>query len=208
MTNEGKFLYDLCGFLDCLIDSGHEVHIEDRSDPDHVVEHVFNADDEVDIDIDVDADVDVEIEDELPFDEICEEEHDDCGDCPHFDECYADEIYEEDPPMWGIPDIERVVFNPPATIVFWADGEKTVVRCMEGQPFEQYAGFAAACMKKLFGSTSRAKAIMKELAYEQTPKVKKQKTVAVPDLTEAFNIVSRTAHNEAIQEAVDEALNG
>lgn len=39
---------------------------------------------------------------------------------------------------WGISDrkqqklkVERVIFNTPATIVFWNDGTKTVVKCQE-----------------------------------------------------------------------------
>lgn len=208
--NDDKFLNDLFGFLDYLIDSGHEVHIEDRSDPDHVVEHVFNADeaDDIEIDVDVDADVETDIDDdELPFDEGCPDESCECDNCKCFDECFADEIYhdpEDVPPMWGIPDIDRVVFNDPATIVFWEDGTKTVVKCAKDQTFERYAGFIAACAKKLFGSTSRAKAIMEECAYDQPPKVKKKRVTAVPDLSQAFNEV--VANHESIKEAVNEAL--
>lgn len=29
------------------------------------------------------------------------------------------------------PKVERVIVNPPATILFWDDGEKTVVKCRE-----------------------------------------------------------------------------
>ena len=193
--NVGKtFLDDLFGFLDSIIDTGTEVHIVDKSDPDNVVEHVFNADDS---------------EEEIPF-----ADDKPCDGCPNFGECCdcldcdmlpACEDYE--PPMWGIPDIERVVYSGPATIVFWADGDKTVVKCMEGEKFERYAGFAAACMKKMFGSTSRAKAIMNEVAVEQvtsTPKAKND--VYVPDLTEAFNEV--VANRESIQEAINETFNG
>lgn len=207
--NEGKFLNDLFGFLDYLIDSGHEVHIEDRSDPDHVVEHVFNADEaDVCVDVDVDADVEIEIDDELPFDEECPDESCGCDNCKCFDECFADEIYHDPeyvPPMWGIPDIDRVVFSDPATIVFWEDGTKTVVKCAKDQTFERYAGFIAACAKKMFGSTSRAKAIMEENAYDQPPKVKKERTVG---LREKANPVDESVgiDHEIIMEAVNEAL--
>lgn len=95
--------------------------------------------------------------DEVPFCDL------DCGECAVCQEdCCDCEFYEEDVPCWGIPDVEYIIFNPPATIVFWSDGTKTVVKAMEGEKFEKYAGFAMACMKKMFGSTSRAKAIMKE----------------------------------------------
>lgn len=55
--------------------------------------------------------------------------------------------------------IKRVIYHDPATIVFWTDGTKTVVKCMEGQQYEKYAGFCAALAKKIYGSTSKAKKI-------------------------------------------------
>ena len=58
-----------------------------------------------------------------------------------------------------IPAIKRIVYHEPATIVFWQDGTKTVVKCMDGEPFEKYAGFCAALAKKVFGSTSEAKKV-------------------------------------------------
>ena len=58
-----------------------------------------------------------------------------------------------------IPNVKRVVYNNPATIIFWSDGTKTVVKCMDGEPFEKYAGFCAALAKKVFGSTSKAKKV-------------------------------------------------
>lgn len=44
--------------------------------------------------------------------------------------------------------ISKVVFNDPATIVFWKDGTKTVVKA-EGEPFDPEKGMAMACAKKL-----------------------------------------------------------
>ena len=50
-----------------------------------------------------------------------------------------------------VPEIERVIFNEPATIVFWSDNTKTVVKCMEGELFDEEKGIAMAFMKKLYG---------------------------------------------------------
>lgn len=58
-------------------------------------------------------------------------------------------------------DIKRIIHNDPATIVFWADGTKTVVKCMDGEKYDRYAGFCAALAKKVYGSTSQAKKIAK-----------------------------------------------
>lgn len=48
--------------------------------------------------------------------------------------------------------ITKVVFNDPATIVFWNDGSKTVVKCNPEDKFDPEKGLAIACMKKLFGN--------------------------------------------------------
>lgn len=48
--------------------------------------------------------------------------------------------------------ITKVVFNDPATIVFWRDGTKTVVKCNPGDVFDPEKGLAMACTKKLFGN--------------------------------------------------------
>lgn len=49
-------------------------------------------------------------------------------------------------------DIERVIFNDPATIVFWNDGTKTVVKCAEGDEFDPEKGIAMCISKKIFGN--------------------------------------------------------
>ena len=47
---------------------------------------------------------------------------------------------------------ERVIYNDPATIVFWKDGTKTVVKCMEGDTYNPEVGLAMCVCKKLYGS--------------------------------------------------------
>lgn len=46
-----------------------------------------------------------------------------------------------------IDKIKNVIFNNPATIVFWADGTKTVVKC-ENEDFDPEKGLAMAIVKK------------------------------------------------------------
>ena len=48
--------------------------------------------------------------------------------------------------------IENVIFNDPATIVFWADGTKTVVKCGEDDIWDPEKGLAMAVTKKFFGN--------------------------------------------------------
>ena len=54
--------------------------------------------------------------------------------------------------MPSITEIEKVIFNDPATIVFWKDGTKTVVKVKPGEKFDKWTGLAMAYMKKIHGS--------------------------------------------------------
>lgn len=48
--------------------------------------------------------------------------------------------------------IKDVIFNPPATIVFWEDGTKTVVKAGEYDMFDPEKGLAMAITKKALGN--------------------------------------------------------
>lgn len=58
--------------------------------------------------------------------------------------------------------IQRVIFNDPATIVYWADGSKTIVKCGPHDIFEPEKGLAMACMKKMFGNNNAFHSVLKE----------------------------------------------
>ena len=47
--------------------------------------------------------------------------------------------------------IEKVIFNNPATIVFWSDGSKTVVKCAN-EEFDKEKGLAMAICKRVLGN--------------------------------------------------------
>ena len=48
--------------------------------------------------------------------------------------------------------VKRVIFNDPATIIFWDDNTKTVVKCQEGDTFDKEKGFVMAYLKKMLGN--------------------------------------------------------
>lgn len=48
--------------------------------------------------------------------------------------------------------IKNVIFNDPATIVFWEDGTKTVVKCQDGEEFDPEKGITMAFFKKMHGN--------------------------------------------------------
>lgn len=49
-------------------------------------------------------------------------------------------------------DIKNVIFNPPATIVFWTDNTKTVVKVQNDEPFDPEKGLTMAICKKVYGN--------------------------------------------------------
>ena len=50
------------------------------------------------------------------------------------------------------PEVKKVIFNDPATIVYWKDGTKTVVKCQKSDDFDPEKGFAMAFLKKCWGN--------------------------------------------------------
>lgn len=62
-----------------------------------------------------------------------------------------------------LPEIDRLIYSGNKTIIIWKDGDKTIVSCGEGEQFDQYTGFCAAVVKKVFGSTTAAKKVMNTL---------------------------------------------
>lgn len=52
-------------------------------------------------------------------------------------------------------EIKDVIFNDPATIVFWLDGTKTVVKAQKGEKFDPEKGLMAAITKKALGNEGK-----------------------------------------------------
>lgn len=52
-----------------------------------------------------------------------------------------------------LPKIKQVLYKNPATIVFWNDGSKTVVKCQENDVYDSEKGLAMAIIKRVCGNT-------------------------------------------------------
>ena len=67
--------------------------------------------------------------------------------------------------------IREVIFSGPATIVFWRDGEKTVVKCTKNDTMNPEMGIAMCTLKKLLGDSYLSfKKHMKELTASEEKK--------------------------------------
>jgi hypothetical protein len=64
----------------------------------------------------------------------------------------SQELLPKTNPYTNNPKIKDVIFNNPATIVFWSDGTKTVVKCQEDDIYDPEKGLAMAISKKFFGN--------------------------------------------------------
>lgn len=53
--------------------------------------------------------------------------------------------------------VKEVIFHDPATIVYWGDGTKTVVKCMEGDIFNPELGMAMCMLKRMLDPPSYAR---------------------------------------------------
>lgn len=76
--------------------------------------------------------------------------------------------------IMDINDIKEVIFNDPATVVYWKDGSKTVVQCQDGEPFDPEKGLAMAISRKVFGNKWDyyhvfRKFLKKQLALKEMP---------------------------------------
>lgn len=68
---------------------------------------------------------------------------------------------------------KRILRNGPATVVFWVDGTKTVVKPGPNVTPNDYDAFTAALAIKVFGNNSHLKKLIKAKTVVEKPKVKK-----------------------------------
>ena len=62
--------------------------------------------------------------------------------------------------------IKKVIFNEPATIIIWENGDKTIVKCQDGDTYDKEKGFALAVMKYAFGNKSKYNDVIKKFIKE------------------------------------------
>ena len=48
--------------------------------------------------------------------------------------------------------IDKVIYNPPATIILWNDGTKTMSKCDKEDTYDKATGFVLCVLKKKYGN--------------------------------------------------------
>jgi len=58
--------------------------------------------------------------------------------------------------------VTNVIYNDPATVVYWSDKTRTVVKCQPGDTFDPKTGFLLALCKKVCGNTGNYNDLLRE----------------------------------------------
>lgn len=71
---------------------------------------------------------------------------------------------------------KKIIYNDAATIVYWNDGTKTVVKCNENDEYSEYFGFIATVAKKMYGGTGPINQIIKSKKVVRSNKLNQKET--------------------------------
>lgn len=66
--------------------------------------------------------------------------------------------------------IDRVIYDGPATVVFWKDGTKTVVKCHGDDVFSERVGLLMCIAKKAYGGNGAFNDVLAEHSADDTQK--------------------------------------
>ena len=97
------------------------------------------------------------------------------------------------PKQKAMNSITNVIFNNPATIVFWSDGTKTVVKCDERDEFDPEKGLAMAICKKHFGGGFYNDIFKKWIPEEDAPVIEIDGQITMDDIAEKFEKLAKAA---------------
>ena len=119
---------------------------------------------------------------------------------PYFNEVaqsYADGLMKEFTKMnlyKNLPStVEKIVYNGPATIVFWTDGTKTVIKCHEGDQFDEVTGFLLCCLRKMMTQHSYSElcGILDSVYASKAERLANENKVCECEKANTFRIRSR-----------------
>lgn len=82
---------------------------------------------------------------------------------------------------------EKVIYNDPATIIFWNDGTKTVVKAHDGDQYDPVVGFLLAVMKRFYGNKSDYNDILRKAGcFEKKAEMMEHEVYVPIDIFKAF----------------------
>ena len=106
---------------------------------------------------------------------------------PHYgvEEDYCIFVWMEDE-LELVTAVQKVIYNDPATIIFWNDGTNTVAKCQKGDKYDPEKGFLVAYLKKQIGNNVLRNELTTWVKY--TPPVEPTETVEEPKNNLKFKV--------------------
>ena len=95
-------------------------------------------------------------------------------------------------------EIQRVLFNDPATIVFWKDGTKTVVKCQDGDVYSEEVGLALCFAKKALGNQSNFNNVFKKWVPEAKEDADSPVVFTLPELAPCDQMAAQNAIKQLV----------
>ena len=96
----------------------------------------------------------------------------------------------------------KIIINGPATIFFWSDETKTVVKCAEDDTFDLYHAYCVAVTKRIMGTNSHIKNILKHAEIHDQ---------ALKETADFFNALFTEIRKDRLGETlekIEKGLNG
>ena len=90
--------------------------------------------------------------------------------------------------MHYFPDAKKIIFNGAATIILWANGTKTVVKCMDGDVYDPEKAVLMAYLEKITGGKGPAKRFLKDCLKDYTPQAGAVNDAETPERTTAEKV--------------------
>lgn len=104
--------------------------------------------------------------------------------------------------------ITDVIFNDPATIVFWSDGTKTVVKCCEDDVFDEEKGLTMAICKKAMRSDERFHKVLKKyckpvsLPPSHASKIEEERLQIFEGIADCYRIAAEASEKCDVETAI------
>lgn len=95
--------------------------------------------------------------------------------------------------------IKKIIFNDPATIIIWGNGDKTIVKCGEGEIYDPEKGMAMAIAKHFLGDKGNYYETFKKWLPKEHETVKESKSnterfISIRDFCNRCNITKNKAY--------------
>lgn len=99
----------------------------------------------------------------------------------------SDIIVKESKPSYFDFGVSKVIFNPPATIIIWSDGRKSIAKCSPDDTWDAEKGFAYAFLKGIMPESSVAK-LRKKYVKPQLEKEQEEYLLNLPEMLAEINL--------------------